>query len=302
MKLLYSINPYYINKVDTTSDIYRNNFNQWINVETSIDEFIEVVTQDGFAINAQLDPSTQRAREVDFLQTNLLLLDIDDYATLEDALNTALYERYGAGYYTSQNNTAEHNKYRLIFVMDTIITDSTYLRMIRQAMNWLYKADEVTANPTRVMFGNNTSTKDFDYCTKVLPLAVIDDIILAYDDVHPVYVPQKSEYTPTDNDVLPTKIDEMHYVLQQLGQLDYMAWRDTAWRAIEFLGVEGINIMKSYYPEQNSNEYNVLYKSWNKTKTPHWNGIYKTHNIDWHKGQDYVLTRSKDRQLKLKGK
>ena len=302
MLLFYAVNPHYINKVDGQTDLYRTNYNQWVNIESSIEEFIEVVTKDGFAINAQINPNTGRVREEDFLKTNLILLDVDDSMTLADAINTPLYKQYGAGYYTTQNHSDEHNKFRLIFVLDDILDDADYVRLVRNSLNWLFKADKVTANPTRVMFGNNTDNKDYEYHNKILPLIELDAVILEYAETEEIVTPtsQPIIYTPTDGMLLPTKVDEINYVLGQLGELSYMEWRNTTWRAIEFLGIEGLNIMKSYYPEQDKNEYKALFTSWSNAKTPHWNGIYKAHNINWYEAQDYVLEQSNKRQKELK--
>ena len=184
----------------------------------------------------------------------------------------------------------------------TGLDDADYVRLVRNSLNWLFKADKVTANPTRVMFGNNTDNKDYEYHNKILPLIELDAVILEYAETEEIVTPtsQPIIYTPTDGMLLPTKADEINYVLGQLGELSYMEWRNTTWRAIEFLGIEGLNIMKSYYPEQDKNEYKALFTSWSNAKTPHWNGIYKAHNINWYEAQDYVLEQSNKRQKELK--
>lgn len=214
MKIHISVNTNYVNKVDTTSQTYRENFSNWENIECSLQELLDIVTIDGWAINSQLLQSSlgHRARDVDFKQTNLVALDIDNGMPLEEALNNPLFLAYGAAIYTSQSFTPKLHKYRLLFVTEQMLTTGDELRLLRVALNAVFNGDPVTTNPCRVFFGNNTESSASALYNNILTTEAQEAIIAHLVNSLPP-AKEKVEHTFSDKEITGP---EMLYIAKNL--------------------------------------------------------------------------------------
>lgn len=55
----------------------------------------------------------------------------------------------------------------------------------------------------------------------------------------------------------------------QRNTLDYDTWRQVCWGIAHHVGRDAANVlMKMYYPEQKSGEYKMVFKGWNKSRSP----------------------------------
>lgn len=74
-------------------------------------------------------------------------------------------------------------------------------------------------------------------------------------------------------DITEADFEEAERVMQRLKEikpvLNYDEWRSVCWALAHFLGrsVATVLVVK-YYPEQHRNEYQTLYRTWNKAKSP----------------------------------
>lgn len=106
-------------------------------------------------------------------------------------------------------------------------------------------------------------------------VAVIPDEILAYwvglcNQEH-----KPLDTTPEVNieDLEETDVAEANRLLTKLREtkprLDYDTWRTVSWGLAHFLGRDAARfLISSYYPEQRSGEYDQIFRTWNKGKSP----------------------------------
>jgi hypothetical protein len=83
------------------------------------------------------------------------------------------------------------------------------------------------------------------------------------------------DYSPEVNldDLEETDVQEAERLLKKLreqrSRLDYDTWRTVSWALAHYLGREAARfLINVYYPEQKSGEYNQIFRTWNKARSP----------------------------------
>jgi hypothetical protein len=81
-------------------------------------------------------------------------------------------------------------------------------------------------------------------------------------------LPEVSVEDLTDRD-LDEVIQELNELKQRKPQLAYDEWRTVCWAVAHHIGRAAAKmVINQYYPEQKSGEYDLLFRTWNKGKSP----------------------------------
>lgn len=108
------------------------------------------------------------------------------------------------------------------------------------------------------------------------PMAQIPDaVLITWLEQLNTQQPQALDPEPerTLDDITDFEIREAESVLQilkrRLPALTYDDWRTVCWGIAHHVGREAAGVLiRSYYPEQQSGEYQNLFRSWNKARSP----------------------------------
>jgi hypothetical protein len=101
------------------------------------------------------------------------------------------------------------------------------------------------------------------------------DVLLAWLEEIAREIPKSLDTTPevsidelTDDDI--TQVDHALMILKQLRPgLLYDEWRTISWAVAHHVGRPAAKVLiTKYYPEQKSGEYDALFRTWNKAKSP----------------------------------
>jgi hypothetical protein len=106
------------------------------------------------------------------------------------------------------------------------------------------------------------------------------------------------DLTPEVNldDLVEDDVKEAERLLKKLKEtraiLDYDTWRTVSWALAHYLGRDAARfLINLYYPEQRAGEYNQIFRTWNKAKSPtlatikHMVGESKMHRQEQHHQQ-----------------
>ncbi len=146
-KIYFSYNPNIVNKNDNEENLGKG----WLNTETTVSELFEYITVNGYAVTSQVKDGHRKSDN--FIQTNIILIDVDGGLVLKEALSKLSYSLLG--YYVSPSCTHLKQKFRLVFKTPYSITDAETVSKLRLALNHIYKGDPSTTDCCRLFYGNN---------------------------------------------------------------------------------------------------------------------------------------------------
>ena len=172
-------------------------------MEVTIEEIIEEI-QKGKTISPAVMKGTKAS---DFMEQQLFMVDIDNnrtdipILTLDEALSICNeYHIPPAFYYYSFSHTEEKPKYRLVFILDKVITDTTTRFMIVQSLVSLFnQADTSCTNADRIFYGTD---KDVITCDLSAHISI--------DNVLSVFVPPtETPSNKANSNVLDSELDRL---------------------------------------------------------------------------------------------
>lgn len=217
-------------------------------VEVTLKEIIEKI-QEGKSISPAVMKGT---KEKDFIEQQVFMVDIDNkkegipILQLKDAIS--ICEKYHlplAFYYFSFSHTEKTPKYRLVFVMNEVITDHILRATIMQRLIKLFEqADTSCINADRVFFGTNKEAKILN-----LKARITVDNILKIPLKTAMVEKKKNSRADKELEKLINDFDFFSYLKERNGNIV----RDTP-RYIMFENCEicGHKNDLVYYPETNS--------------------------------------------------
>lgn len=219
-------------------------------VEITLKELIEELKK-GKAVSPAVMSGT---REKDFIEQQVFMVDIDNkktdipILTVENAIS--ICEEYHlplAFYYFSFSHTEKLPKYRLVFVMNEVITDNVLRATIVQRFIELFEqADICCRNADRVFFGTNKeavicdleSRITLETILKIPPKSIMENRDKKY-----------TEKTDSELDKMKRDFDFLSYLKKRNGKLK----RDTSIYAMfENCEICGHHDDLVYYYETNS--------------------------------------------------
>jgi hypothetical protein len=149
-----AINNKVVNKIkEGDSYLWKSLATDFTNVELSLEEFAESINS-GYAYCAQ---HTEERNQDNFLRTNVMSVDIDGGMTVKQALDHDFFRSYGAILYTTVSHTAEHHRFRLIFVTEQVIQNAAKARLAITGLIRKFDGDKSCSDACRAFFGSSDS-------------------------------------------------------------------------------------------------------------------------------------------------
>ncbi len=200
-----------------------------------------------------VSPSVMKGtKEKDFVEQQVFMVDIDNkktdipILTVEKAISICEKNHLPlAFYYFSFSHTEKLEKYRLVFVMDKVITDKV-LRdtIIRRLIDLFEQADTSCTNADRVFFGTNKEAKILD-----LKARITVDNILKIPPKTTIVKKKKTSRADKELERLINDFDFFSYLKERNGNIVRDNPRYIMFENCEICGHKNDLV---YYPETNS--------------------------------------------------
>jgi len=120
------------------------------NVSLSLDELASHI-KDGHPFTTQ---HKDRRTTANFLQSNLLTIDIDRNMRWEEALTSPYIQRNAALLYTTPSHSEELHKFRVVFITEDLICDSNQMRHAYLGLIDRFNSDDSCQDACRLFFGS----------------------------------------------------------------------------------------------------------------------------------------------------
>jgi len=232
----------------------------WQTIDESFADIYEIITVDGFASSAAL--TNQHKCEKNFQSRELVMIDIDENMTLIDLHDNEFYMTYGAGFYTTPSHTEEHHKFRILFKLQTPITDYEKMKRLHTALMLIYpQSDESCKDATRIFFGTVKCALR-DKRNNILDDAMVEQLFTLLASL-PQVIPKTNSTSSTSSNIL-TNIDNKTYnevctYLDELRKhysiLRYADRRNVTWAVANYLNTnETINAMRTRWDDGDCNQ------------------------------------------------
>lgn len=217
-------------------------------IEVTLQELIEAIQQ-GKAVSPAVMKGT---KEKDFIEQQVFMVDIDNkrtdipILTVKEALSICEKNHLPlAFYYFSFSHTEKIPKYRLVFVLNEVITDNILRDTImRRLIDLFEQADTSCTNADRVFFGTNKEAKILDLKSRI----TVDNVM----KISPKSVMVKKKKTSrTDKELekLINDFDFFNYLKERNGNIVRDNPRYIMFENCEICGHHNDLV---YYPETNS--------------------------------------------------
>lgn len=217
-------------------------------VEVTLKELIEAI-QEGKAVSPAVMKGTKAD---DFLEQQVFMLDIDNTNTKEPILQVtdaiSICEKNGlhvAFYYYSFSHTKELPKYRLVFVMNKVITKPITRNIImRRLIDLFEQTDTSCTNADRIFFGTNKKAVICD-----LKARITFETVLKIPPKSVIVKKSKTSRTDKELEKLINDFDFLTYLKERNGNVVRDNPRYIMFENCEICGHHN-NLV--YYPETNS--------------------------------------------------
>jgi hypothetical protein len=258
VSFIYSVNQTGRNK---TWDFSRltNGFKN----RTGTIEDLKTAVKSGFAINgAHFKEKIRNAENV--TKIGLLLVDIDDGMTIEQALEHPLINEYCALAYTTFSHTEDHHKFRLIFILPEVMNRDDFESLVKFFLSKL-PADKSCSDSCRAFYGNTEAQFFIDNPTAILPQEWIEKAI-EQSQVSTQKIPSKPEkkepvlFSSKENQVLCDSERDRCLALDILKEFPASANGDNNYPVYREIGVvlknvlgesEALSILENHSPDRN---------------------------------------------------
>ncbi len=217
-------------------------------VEVPLEVLVEEL-QKGKSVSPSVMKGT---KEKDFIEQQVFMVDIDNkrtdipILTVEEALSICEKNHLPlAFYYFSFSHTEKLAKYRLVFVMDEIITDPISRDTIMQKLIELFEqADTSCTNADRIFFGTNKEAKildlkariTIDTVLKIPPKSAIVKKTKTSGDKELIVKKTKTSRADKELEELINKFDFFSYLKKRNGELERETSRYAMFKTCEICG------------------------------------------------------------------
>lgn len=197
----------------------------WQNIEASWADVFELITVDGYATSAELN-SDRRAEET-FVSRELVMVDVDSGMTIEELVEHAFYDEFGAGFYTTPSHTDDAPRFRIMFRLETPIRNASDLQKLNKMLLKVFtQADAACKDATRIFYGTpNCWMKE--QRPNLLTDSMVRAMLQTYNDLQEQQMREQAprEHTPL-NDWQRNRILEL---LKTTFVGNYPVWRNIGW-------------------------------------------------------------------------
>lgn len=136
--------------------------NYRLQVETvTLEQLRDHLCRDGYSIccaELKTDPATGYCRgrkNEDYQSASVVLLDLDDGRhRLDDLQQDPYLQRYAAFVYTTPSHSEEHHRLRIVFALETPITDPQQYKRLVQVLSAAYSGDDAATDAVRLFYGS----------------------------------------------------------------------------------------------------------------------------------------------------
>jgi hypothetical protein len=171
-KIFVSVNKLIINKIEKKSGSLWNTFlNDFENYELTIQEVANYINE-GYAICAQHNGAKESKN---FIQTNILFVDVDNGLDIETALAHPFVQKHATIFHTTQSHTEKHNRFRLAFQLERPITDKIEMRHALVGLTRKFNCDKSCVDPCRGFFGSKGSNPEI--LGGMITNAILDELV-----------------------------------------------------------------------------------------------------------------------------
>lgn len=151
--------------------------NGWKSEEATIDNLAKHINN-GYPFTVQ---HRGNRKEENFIRSNILTVDIDHGMTLEMALADPYIKDHAALIYTTPSHTSEANRFRIVFVLDRMITMASEMRLAYTGIIRKFGGDKACKDACRLFYGSKDSNPII--IGKSLPNQELDNIIALGSEV-----------------------------------------------------------------------------------------------------------------------
>jgi len=152
-------------RIENNFTVYYNNDKKvnlgwgWDTVDLTFADVFDLITVDGIATSAAL--SSNNRKDEFFVSRELLMVDIDSGMTITELFEDTFYDDYAAGFYATPSHTDDAHRFRILFRLETPITDASKLSKLNRALLQIFaQADQACKDPARLFYGNITELKE----------------------------------------------------------------------------------------------------------------------------------------------
>jgi len=224
-------------------------------------------------------PGTVRRCKDNVLELHGIVLDVDDSMNIADIQ----YKLEGLEYllYTTFRHTAEHNKFRVIIPFSRPLLVDDVVGRQDSIMETFPGVDRASFSVSQSFYfhSGNDSARTVIWNKGIM----IDPYAFEYREP----VAHALELSPETSveDLTEKDVKEVERVLTALKQkkpiLGRNEWMRVTWMVADKLGKDaGIFVMSQFYPEQQKGEYNSLFASYNRAKSPKFGSLVKMAGLD----------------------
>ena len=122
----------------------------WQNVTLSIAQLIDHI-QSGFPITHQF-AGGRRVKD-NFLQTDLLIADIDEGLSLEEAKAHPFIQQFATFIHTTSRHSPGHHRFRVVFVLERSVFDAESYEAMYESLMAILPTDPATKAASQFFFG-----------------------------------------------------------------------------------------------------------------------------------------------------
>lgn len=165
-----SIHPTIVGKPDDA--VMRNSGRDWQAVENS-----EVELADWICGGGAYAPQYRggHRKTANFVRSGFLAADVDAGMTLEEAKGHAFVQHHAALIHTTVSHTAEHHRFRIVFLLDEAIVEARDFADAQLGLALMLGADTAATDAARMFFGNTKAV--VVSIGKTLPPDVVANLI-----------------------------------------------------------------------------------------------------------------------------
>ena len=201
----------------------------WKNVEIEVEDLFEFLAVEGVPVAPWLkEEADGNRKDINFESHQIALVDIDEGMMIQELLENEFYNLFGGGFYTSPSHTDENHKFRILFVLESPITDVDDMRHLYRGLMMVFKDADGACKDGARLFNGTINADVRDFTGQTLPDSIVKKLIrdsrledeLKYRDIDP----NRTYEEQTDEDKKKT-IE----LLKTIYLGDYEKWRVVGW-------------------------------------------------------------------------
>lgn len=153
-------------------DDRKANVEGWENLDPTPKELAALINA-GYAISPQVQDGHRKGSN--FICSGYIAADVDEGMSIEEGLANDFVTSHASIFHTTASHKPEAHRFRIIFELETPITDPEVMRWAMIGISKKFRSDPSTIDPARMFYGSRNS-KPTVFGNK-LPDAVLKEII-----------------------------------------------------------------------------------------------------------------------------